>query len=484
MQEPDRAVEPVTVDKDTRAGARVDRWWLFLLAGASSIGYLALARWPFSNRAADVGLYLSIMALLSAGYATGWWLCARTEGRPELTRSLLPVLFTAAVLFRLILLTTGLPQERVAEAVLADLGGRPQRTDTFLLYDNDLWRYLWDGHVLAAGLDPYRTLPDEADEWGLIDEEPWPTVLTNVSYTRYHSIYPPLTQYWFAALAQLAPGSTLAARASLMLLDLALCWLLWRATRRAWVCLAYGWNPMVIAEFTGSGHPDPLMLLPLAAAVVLGRRRPLAAAIALGVGVLAKLTPVVAAPWLVGRRWSSAGVAMATVALGCLPLAAGLPAWFEAMARFGANWTFNSGAWLSLREVFDRMGVGAPERWADVVAAILLSLLLVRLWWRRDAVSLATATTIAVFGIVLLSPAVMPWYVLWLLPLALLIDDGGRSAVVAAVWAAVAQLSYLAYVDPAIGGGWKWIEYGVLAGALVVWQRRGGWRVDRSSLAR
>ena len=69
--------------------------------------------------------------------------------------------------------------------------------------------------------------------------------------------------------------------------------------------------------------------------------------------------------------------------------------------------------------------------------------------------------------LVLLSPAVMPWYVLWALPAAVVAGNRWWP-----VFTGLALLSYLNYADgvgPALW--WKWIEYGALV-ALVAWEGR------------
>ena len=82
-------------------------------------------------------------------------------------------------------------------------------------------------------------------------------------------------------------------------------------------------------------------------------------------------------------------------------------------------------------------------------------------------------------GLVVLHPAVMPWYVLWPLPLAIAV--GNRSW----LWlTGLSFLSYLFYVEQAEHAWWLWVEYGLffaMALAEAVRRRRPDPRLDRPS---
>jgi hypothetical protein len=110
------------------------------------------------------------------------------------------------VLFRLLLLPAGVSLEN----------GQYQRQ---LLYDDDVWRYLWEGHAWSAGVDPMRTAPGQLEEYELEQRDPvlhqrlydskrWSNVFDNIGYRQVASPYP-----WAAHAAPrrslTAPGSVL-----------------------------------------------------------------------------------------------------------------------------------------------------------------------------------------------------------------------------------------------------------------------------------
>jgi len=463
---------------DTPLGRTTD-WAGLALAGLlSAVGYAALAFIPTSNRASHVLFYLTLMAILFGIY--GWVLAiaGRSES-PAASRRVFLVAFGFSVLFRLLMLPVGLPTSAVLQAAGDDLAGRGAAVEPFLLYDNDVWRYLWDGHVLAEGTNPYSVTPADVREDtelgpALLANAPWPDVLDNVSYQNYTSVYPPLTQYVFATLAIAAPGSVLAAKAVLITLDLLLIALLWAALRSAgrsplW-SLAYAWNPAVVKELTGSAHPDIVMMLPMTLAVILvARSRSAFAAVALGAATLAKVTPILLLPLFVRRR---AGLALALFAgallTGILPLWSGLADWWDGIRRFAAGWTFNSGPWSSMAWVAERLGSNDPGLWANLLALAAVGIIAAIAWRSTrtgDAGSFHSAAFVTLAALVVFRPAVMPWYTLWPLPLAVL--SGNRSWL---VFTGLAQLSYLSFVEPAWPTWWKWIEYGIFF--LLLWTQR------------
>ena len=123
------------------------------LCAASALGYAAASLWVRSDHSrADLTLFLTIFLTLTLLWAVVLWLAVR---RPPERR----LIFGAAILFRLLLLPAGFDFET----------GAYQR---LLLYDDDIWRYLWEGHVWSAGLNPMKVAPEELDEYEVELEHP------------------------------------------------------------------------------------------------------------------------------------------------------------------------------------------------------------------------------------------------------------------------------------------------------------------------
>jgi hypothetical protein len=336
----------------------------------------------------------------------------------------------------------------------------------------DIYRYVWEGRVAALGQDPYRLSPRDGTLAGLRDR----TIYPRINHPELATIYPPLSIAGYALVARLSP-TVWAMKSWVVLHDLALVMLLlaWARARRAnpLPVIAYAWNPLVLVEYSGSGHNDPTAMVWLVVALMWSERRPMVAALALAVGTLTKLVPLVALPFLF-HCWP-----WRARLLGAGGIAAGL-AWFlgrtraadSGLAAYGRTWANNELAFHYLaRLVHDPLV-------ARQVAAGLLGVALTVLAWRGwDA---ARGTRFATRAGLVLSPVAHPWYLGWVLVLEPLAPS--------APWlllSLTAVLSYGVLAPPAEGGGfhlslaWRWFEYGaplalsiVLALARWVGQRR------------
>ena len=176
------------------------------------------------------------------------------------------------------------------------------------LLSTDLYRYVWDGRVQAAGINPYISLPADPALAGVRDsgtgvEAIYPNI--NRADTA-PTIYPPMAQAIFAAVGLAWPTiwgmkavmlafDAVAIGAGLMLLHTA------RLPPER--VLIYAWNPLPVWEFAGGGHIDAaaLALSGLALLAAIGRR-PAWAGVALALAILCKLLPAALFPAL-WRRW-------------------------------------------------------------------------------------------------------------------------------------------------------------------------------------
>ena len=303
---------------------------LALLAAISGGLYIAVAVLSLRfehNTPATERPSLPVVLLLAAAFAI-YLIAIRLAARAKQDRSLVAVLLGSAIGFRIILL----PATPIQEI--------------------DIYRYLWDGAVLHAGVSPFRyspqqvrhasidqSLPDDLERLvRLRDTEPsWKTVLDRIHYGQLPTVYPPVSQLVFAAAAWTTPDeATVAVRIAVMKTwmiawDVATLVLVMRllilVRRPLGLCLIYGWCPLLIKEVANSGHLDALAVFLTTLSVYLlvrltaeGTARmarsplfALSAAVVLALAVGAKLYPVILAPLLavgvarrLGWRWSVA----------------------------------------------------------------------------------------------------------------------------------------------------------------------------------
>jgi hypothetical protein len=443
---------------------------------ASEALYLALLQLDAVTGAGPVARFLGIMAglfLLGA-------LAVRELGRLPGRSGHLAIVLGFGLLFRLTLLPAGQypydPPGQRLEGLWHDLRGERVSYERYLLFDDDIWRYLWDGHVGASGINPYRHAPADPalDDVGATAF--WADVRDNVNHPGVPTVYPPLAQWVFRLAHALAPGSVLAMKALLVAFDLGTIVLLALALRRLGraptEAALYAWNPLVIKVFAGSGHVDAVLVTCLTATAWLalgGRRRSTAAA--WGLAVLAKLSPVVLLPFVVRRVGLAAtAVGGAVAALGILPFVDAGPLLLEGLRRFASSWQFNAGPYRLLSSLASIV-TGDPGVWARGLTGLAIVGIVVWLTLRDDArpETFPGQAVWALGALLVLGPVVMPWYVTWLLPLAILAREQ-----LWLVFSALVCLAFLVMVDGVERPAVLWIEYSALAGLLLWRARRGG----------
>lgn len=346
------------------------------------------------------------------------------------------------------------------------------------LLEDDYYRYLWDGYRFASDGTPYGSPPEA---WFQNDGVPatFRSILSRINHPDLPSIYAPTFQYLFLLAHRMAPGQIWPLQLLLSAIDLllaaGLCAL--AGPRRA---LLYAWNPLAIKEIAFTAHPDGLIPALLIGAWWLGRRRAgMGAGLLLAAALAAKASAWLFAPFLLpGLGWAG----MAACAGGYLLLyvlfwlrgatdAAGLQA-------FAQDFEFNSalyalaGAWLPPEGAKILLGLALLGGAAGYLFA----------YWRRGGGALPRGDWLF-GGLLLVSPVVNPWYLLWLLPFAVVYP--GLSAWVASAAVLLSYATGLNLEDATLApyGHPPWVrpvEFGLIGLALILdaaWlRRREPWR--------
>ena len=360
---------------------------------------------------------------------------------------------------------------------LLGLFGTPTLSD-------DVHRYVHEGRASRVGLAvPYATPPSS------ITPPPDDGTTGRVNHPDVPAAYPPLTQ--LALLAAVGAGDLVGApraplRLLLVLCDLVVVLALRRRGGRAWA--RYGLHPLPLVEVAVSAHVDALGVALLVGAVLLAAR-PLARGAL--VGLACGVKPV-AALALVAERRATLPVVVLGVALGvalpALPhVVAGAPLG-AGLVEYGTRWraapflyavvegalapTYEARAarrvWMHAH--VSSRGVLVEENGVAVLAVgdarpVARKILLDGSFWARALCGLALAAILVVVvrrvrdvdarvawafaALWLCAPTVHPWYLLWPLPFAILVDARGI------VWfATAAPLCYEAAARLRATGTW------------------------------
>ncbi|MFQ5490158.1 MAG: hypothetical protein ACE5GE_05490 [Phycisphaerae bacterium] len=275
----------------------------------------------------------------------------------------------------------------------------------FTVPSDDVFRYVWEGRIQVAGFNPFAQAPDAEALTPLHDEE-W----ARINHPGYKTIYPPLAQMVFAALAWVHPsvGFFKACFAGLDLLTVIVlgqwCRRLGRPPHQA---LIYGLCPLTLTTFGIDGHLDSLMLLLLAlAGLALHGRRYYWAAGCLAGAIGAKVVAVVLLGWLAMRCWRAAVLCVLLVVGLYLPYASAGWGLVESLFRFAGGTAFFG---LLHQPVAAWFGAGAAHTigLGLLAAAVLASIRAGHSFERHGGIVLGT--------LMLVSPVAHYWYLTWVL---------------------------------------------------------------------
>jgi hypothetical protein len=364
---------------------------------------------------------------------------------------------------------------------------------------DDVFRYIWDGHLLNQGINPYA-LPVNSP---LLDIFDIPSrALVNHSWMA--SPYLPTDQMLFSFIYRIAPGSVLAFKIVAVALDLLTGWLVMDILRRLNLprqrVLIYLWSPLVIVEFAHSGHIDAWMIsLVIATFWLLVKAKPdspnernlkTGSVMTLAGATLTKVVPVILLPILL-RRWGLrrlilyGGITLIVAAFFTIGAGWGLTGPLDGEGLFGAiriyaqYWNHNGGIyhWLEVTLTGYQTAGAVPVEpqyaghilLTKLITAGLagLAVLLAGLWaWRVDnpqqadhdtrSLALLRLATIPIGAYLLFTPTVHPWYVILIIPfLPFLLPRGSERPVAGRfLWpwlyfTLIVAVSYLSYIDPA-----------------------------------
>jgi alpha-1,6-mannosyltransferase len=316
---------------------------------------------------------------------------------------------------------------------------------------SDMYRYVWDGRVQNAGINPYRYIPASPALSALRDQAIYPHV-NRPDYAR--TIYAPAAEMIFAAVARIGQ-SVLAMKIVMVAFEM-----MGVACMLGVLCLAglpparlliYAWNPVATWCFAENGHIDAIVVGFTGLALLLRAKQAQAATgVTLGAATLTKFLPAAIAPALWRRGdWRMPVAFAATLVLLYLPyIRAGWNV-FGFLPGYGKEEGVDTGNGFWLLAGIEHL-TRVPHATVVVYIVVVLALLAGLALWvtlrprpadaaadiRRvcsDAAILAACTMAAV------SPH-YPWYFVWLaLPACV-------APYRAVVWLSVAPL--ILYLNP------------------------------------
>lgn len=373
-----------------------DRWPEVTVGRAAAVGaalLIATAAGPYLHWRLGGLAHWLVIGVTAAGAA--WVGLARHRASP---RDLLIVIALVAVALRLVM-----------------LANVPYLSD-------DIYRYVWDGRVQSAGINPYRYIPAAPELQHLRDAAIYPRI-NRADYAP--TIYPPAAQLFFLLATRFGESERI------MRLALVLCeagaiaatavMLRRLAMPQARIAL-FAWHPLAVWEIAGNGHIDAAMVAVLLGGLVVSSagHRYIAGAIIAAASVI-KPTAVLALavlwrPW----DWRLPALAAAVVAAFYAPYLSVGAKVLGFLPGYIAEEELSHGTGFRYLMIAERL-LGPMPRLAvayAAVAALLMMALTLLAAFRSDRSLEATVSAIALLFtafLILLTPH-YPWYYLVLVP--------------------------------------------------------------------
>jgi alpha-1,6-mannosyltransferase len=348
--------------------------------------------------------------------------------------------------------------------------------DPFL--SSDIYRYVWDGRVQAAGINPYRYFPADEALAFLRDG----TIFPRINRADFAvTIYPPVAQFFFLIVTRISESVT-AMRLALLgceAVTVALIMLVLRRMDRPLTrVVAYFWHPLPLWEIAGSGHVDALMVaLMLLGLWIALTGHALRGAVLIALSVLVKpfAAPAFAGIW---RPWDPRMplVVIATAALCYLPyLSVGWGVFGFLTKGYFTEEGISAGyeIWpLSLWRLVFGEHQGDVVIYAVLAALVLVSIAFIVARRSHDTIpaTLADINMLLLVALLLLSPN-YPWYFLVIAPFTALCGSPPTWFVSIGALLLSEQLDWDFYIPRMVT---KSILFGglLLAWALVAWRKR------------
>jgi hypothetical protein len=372
----------------------------------------------------DIHLVLFLFFFLLLIYFAGIYLIFNQLPQSGRSRSLVIIIIFFAVFFR---------------AVLIPIGPKP--------FSDDIYRYIWDGRVQQAGINPYLFPPSSEQLESLRDNKIYP----HINRRDFHTIYPAGAQIFFRVSYALIGDGIFGFKGLMVFFDLTTILVLlallkaygFEETR----IFIYAWNPLVIFEIGCGGHLEGLMVFLIVLSFYLNAKKKKAAAvIVLALSSATKLYPALMLPALLnrGERIKGAVLFLCAFFVPYLPfLTAGhkitgfLPIYFKNPYE-----RFNLGLKYLIMRLF-------PE-WDYLTISKIFMLMLtiagICIFFKdkRKEQHLHCAYVLIGLLIILMPTSLQPWYVVVLVPFLTFFPSGAWM-----IFTGTVALSYIKYASPA-----------------------------------
>ncbi len=176
---------------------------------------------------------------------------------------------------------------------------------------DDIYRFIWDGHLIINQINPFDHLPSYYIEHTIPINGINEALYKQLNSPNYFTIYPPVNQIIFASAAYLSPnswwGCSLVIKGFLFAFEIGSIWLiillLQHFQKPLKNVLLYALNPLIIFEIVGNVHFEGAMIFffLLGIWLLIVKQKLVLSAIAIALSIASKLLPLIFLPFFILR---------------------------------------------------------------------------------------------------------------------------------------------------------------------------------------
>ncbi|MFY0606266.1 MAG: DUF2029 domain-containing protein [Cyclobacteriaceae bacterium] len=342
---------------------------------------------------------------------------------------------------------------------------------------DDIFRFIWDGQLVANGISPYANLPSALKLSGLEGIDP--ALFNELNSPEYYSVYPPLNQliFWLGHFGESYLTKTNLLRAILLVGELAsllaLSTLLKDNPSRNRKLSLFFLNPLLILEVCGNLHFEGLVIsFLLLGFLFLKQDKLVATGISVGLAIGTKLVPIIFLPALVFKYWFRKGLIISGIAAMILLMSfipflneSTISGMQSSLDLYFRNFEFNASVYFLAREIgywitgYNMIHIIGPM----LSMATFASIMAVVFWGLKKRWSVEIICLFSLSLYLLLATTVHPWYVLPLMALGIL-----SGYYYPLVWTGIIFVTYFGYTENGyeLSPLWIVLEYVIVLAAF------------------
>ncbi|MEQ8241345.1 MAG: hypothetical protein RIA69_19175 [Cyclobacteriaceae bacterium] len=345
---------------------------------------------------------------------------------------------------------------------------------------DDLYRFIWDGHLLNAGINPFAELPgyylSQPHIEGISE-----SLYAQLNSTNYFTIYPPLNQFVFWLAANIGANDWLLSaniiRLFLLFGDFLAVFFLRKILaengQEKEKAMIYFLNPLVILEGVGNLHFEVLVTAFLMVGIYYLTRKKWLSALGFGLAIGTKLLPLIYLPGLffhgkIKKRIGLISLICLISAITFLPMLniEFITGMKESLGLYFKKFEFNASIYFIIRQFgfwvkgYNIIGTLGP------FLSVLTALIIIATSYFQAIRSqhIAVIMFVALMIYLSFSTIVHPWYIIPLIALGVIIN-----AKTALAWSFFIFLTYFGYKKEGFELSMYWVvlEYLVVFSVFI-----------------